>query len=234
MTEILVITEGATERQVGKMLHEREVLSQRAEPRPPNWRSQLGGSREGYHPVISGFRNLLPTLKGKVLLMFDQEDLPTPTDRRDRVERDLGLAQNTFQPVLPWLNLFEYRRDNLHILLHVSTATAPPLLQRGDFDGYILQLLQGNHKQDIARALLGNRANPNSILKKAEQELTNLMEQNQYPWQTAKAWLYAYITVFQFRQSHVWFAERVVEVSPEDELKRVFASLIAAWDRLIF
>lgn len=233
MTEILVITEGATERKVGKMLHERGVLSQRAEPRPANWRSQLGGSREGYHSVISGFRNLLPTLRGKVLLMFDREDLPTPTDRRDRVKRDLGLAQNTFQPVLSWLNLFEYRRDNFHILLHVSTATAPPLLQRGDFDGYILQLLQGDRKEEIARKLLGDKTDPNSILKKAEQELTDLMAENGYYWQTAKAWLYAYITVFQFRQSHVWFARRVVKDSPEDELKRVFASLIAAWDRLI-
>lgn len=59
------------------------------------------------------------------------------------------------------------------------------------------------------------------------------MERNGFPWTHNKSWLYAYITAFQFRQSHVWFAEKVVEVAPQEALKRVFASLIAAWNLLL-
>lgn len=35
MTEILVVTEGATEREVGNVLYERGILSNQAAPKPP-------------------------------------------------------------------------------------------------------------------------------------------------------------------------------------------------------
>ncbi|MGQ9482834.1 hypothetical protein [Chloroflexus sp.] len=231
-SHIQVITEGATERVVGQELHKKGILSPQARPKLMGEKR----SREGYETVINYLRKIVPDLEGKVLLMFDREGSPNPMVRRDKIESDLSVSQGFFIPIHPWANVFEHRQDNLHIVLHISDGIAPNIGNRGDFDGYILQLLQGRHKNTIAQALLGDhqQVNQNDILNKAEQEITDLMKRNHYPWQTAKAWLYAYITVFQFRQSHVWFAKRVVKVSPEDELKRVFASLIAAWDRLIF
>ena len=52
---ILVITEGATEREVGRVLYEEGLLSQAARVEPTDWRSTIG-SREGYEQVISALK----------------------------------------------------------------------------------------------------------------------------------------------------------------------------------
>lgn len=231
---INLFVEGPTEREVCNILRKRRLVS-------ASYGVQEGAGRPfqyGYEAVISGIKDVIssssPPSEEKYLTILDRENLSIDA-RREEIEREWGISLVQFND--SHLNVFEYRQDNLHIVLHISNGIVAGINNRGDFDGYILQLLQGGHKGTIAQALLGNhppQVNQNDILNKAEQELTGLMARNGYPWQTAKAWLYAYITVFQLRQSHVWFARRVVEVSPEDELKRVFASLIAAWDRLIF
>ncbi|MGQ9926714.1 MAG: hypothetical protein ACUVS4_07565, partial [Chloroflexaceae bacterium] len=192
-SHIQVITEGATERVVGQELHKKGILSPQAEPKLMGEQR----SREGYDTVINYLRKIVPDLEGKVFLIFDREKSPDPMARRDSIESDLRVSKGFFIPIHPWSNVFEHKRDDLHIVLHISDGIAPNLNNRGDFDGYILQLLQGNHKADITRKLIGNNPNPDDILNKAEQEITDLMNRNHYPWQTAKAWLYAYITVFQ-------------------------------------
>lgn len=239
MIEILVVTEGATEREVGKVLHERGILSQRAEPKPPQWRSRLGQSREGYDQVIQTLtdQSIIASLGAssameRLLLIFDQEDATTPEDRADRIGRDLSL---TFIPKTGFHNLFECNEPSLRVLLHISSANVQGILRK-DFDGYILQLLQGSNKQDIVSRLLGtwaNRVSIDELLKKAEQEIPALMQRNGYPWTHAKSWLYAYITAFQFRQSHVWFAGEIIRHSPENDAKAVFQPLISAWEALI-
>lgn len=242
MRDIYVITEGATEREVGLVLYERRVLSQAARPRPPKWKSQFG-SREGYEKVITALStggNLLSTIQaagGRLLLVFDQEDSPSPSSRAGQIARDLqqgdpAFWENiSFAPIQGWANLFECNANNLHIVLHISGADIRGINRR-DFDGYILELLQGSAKRNIATQLAPPGVAPTELLKKAEEELDQLMKNNGYSWTHAKSWLYAYITVFQFRQSHVWFAKKVVNSAPESELQRVFAPLIEAWNRL--
>ncbi len=66
--EVFIVTEGATERYVGKALYERRMLSQRARPNPRDWRSIYGQTREGYEQVIAALR------EDRVLLVPRQDD----------------------------------------------------------------------------------------------------------------------------------------------------------------
>ncbi len=248
---IHLVTEGATERQVGKVLYgDHGLLSDRAQPMPRDWRSIYGKSREGYEQVIkalreeAGFQHMAQD-GGCLLLMFDQEDSPSPSARAEMIKQDLSEGSHAgFWSAIEWQkinaleNVFECWIGNLHIVLHVANAVAPMadayhLTLNRDFDGYILQLLQGPHKETIAQNIVPNGQNPRGLLRKAEQEMTALMRNNGYPWYRNKSWLYAYITAFQFRQSHTWFAAEVVRHTPRQELERVFASLIVSWNVLI-
>lgn len=211
MTKILVVTEGATEREVGKVLYERGILSNQAAPKPPRWRSNLG-SREGFNNVMTALNNIIPSLCGssnkeRLLLIFDQEDAATPQDRATLIGQRLGLHFSSYQP---WSNLFECNEPNLLVMLHVSSAAIPGI-NRKDFEGYILQLLQGQNKMSVASRLAGAQAPvTNHLLTKAEHDIPQLMLNNGVPLNHAKSRLYAYITAFQFCQSHVWFARDVV------------------------
>lgn len=232
MIYIHVVTEGATERVVGEVLHKRGILSKQAEPRPPQWR----GGREGFDQVIQALASqLIPTLRTsgaqeRLLLIFDQEDAATPQDRATLIGQSLGLQ---FSPYQSYSNLFECNKPDLHVMLHVSSAAIPGI-NRKDFDGYILQVLQGRNKMSVASRLAGVQAPvTNHLLTKAEHEIPQLMLKNGVPWTHAKSWLYAYITAFQFCQSHVWFARDVVQHVDRQELETVFESLIAAWNALI-
>jgi len=234
---IHIITEGATERVVGKKLYDCLILSHDATPKPQQWKSEYG-SREGYEQVIALMQKTIEALRAapqreQLLLLFDREDAPSCQSRADEIAGQLGLS---FRPVEGFPNLFEDDAPELRVMLHLADASIQGI-NRYDFDGYILQLLQGPQKKAIAKALLGDKAQadpglPDRLLYKAEQEMTGLMNSNGCPWTHAKSWLYAYITAFQFRQSHVWFAEQVIQKSPKAEVETVFASLIHAWDLL--
>lgn len=228
---IYFITEGATEREVGYTLHRRDILKH-SKPQP-QW---SGISREGYNNVIREMkkRKVLQVLQSTpelspLLLIFDQETDSSELDTARRIGNDVGLA---FSPITDYSNLFEAREGNLYTVLHISNAAVGGIPNR-DFDGYVLALLQGPRKLDIATRLSPTEQDPRNLLQKAEQELTQLMHRNGFPWTHNKSWLYAYITAFQFRQSHVGFAKEVVKSAPASELRQVFASLIAAWNLLI-
>ncbi|PMP74550.1 MAG: hypothetical protein C0184_14930 [Chloroflexus aggregans] len=236
MTTIIhVVTEGATEREVGRVLHKRGILSAKGKPKPPQWRGM--GKREGFEQVIQALKDqLIPTLRAsgnqeRLLLIFDQENTATAQDRANLVGQSLGLQFNQYGN---HANLFQYQDQDLRlrVMLHVSNADIPGITRK-DFDGYILMLLQGRNKTALAQRLAHVQVNSGKLLTKVEQELPKLMQQNKIPWSHAKSWIYAYITVFQYRQSHVWFAQDVVKKADKRELRRVFAPLIAAWDGLL-
>ena len=233
---ILIVTEGATERVVGKVLYNRKLLNQNGVPHPPNWKSYFGQSQEGYDQVIKALAQLSLSSGQRVLLVFDQEDSPTPHSRADLIAQDLA-RHNPFWRSLSWSqlgaypNLFKAQVGGACIVLHVSNTTVPNITNK-DFDGYILELLQGPEKLKIASQIVSTNL-AFRLLEKAEREFTNLMGANGFPWERNKAWLYAYITAFQARKSHVWFAEEVVQHAPKAELQRVFAPLIYVWDWLV-
>jgi hypothetical protein len=248
MKRIWVITEGATEREVGRVLHEEhDLLGEEAEPAAPLWRQGLRpGRREGYDRVIRLLAETGPIFEPagsgepeRMLLVFDQEQHTSPRQAAQRIQTDLRRKDHTgswegieFHPVDGWRNLFQAHvrcgRTPVHVLLHISNAQIKDIPRR-DFDGYVLQLLQGPSRESIARRLAPTPGSAGELLRKAEQEIDALMRANGFPWTHAKSWLYAYITVFQFRGSHVRFASEVVRYAPRQELEQVFASLCEAW-----
>jgi len=241
---ILVITEGATEREVGRVLYEEGLLSRSVRVEPTDWKSTIG-SREGYKQVILALKERNPIAprmhSGSVraLIVFDQEDAASPQSRMEKIQSDLSnnnfWRNLSFQPIDGMDNLFEHKSEQLHIIFHISNASVNGI-SRKDFDGYILQLLQSSKKREIASHLIPDGQNVDHLLQKAEEEFTRLMSDNGFPWSHNKSWLYAYITAFQYRQSHVWFARDVVESAiklDRETSKTVFASLISAWERLI-
>lgn len=245
---IYFIPEGATEQEVVQLLYKRGILSQSAELKA----DILDREREGgYDQVIK----LLQSLRGgegilkaierryslsqkrskgpaRVLLVFDQENARTSEERADEIWKDLGLS---FDSIIDKCeNLSEHKSENLHAVLHISSIN-----EWNMFEGYILELLNGPNRLLIAENLMRSNKDPSKaekLLNKAEREFTELMEKNGFPWIDAKARLYAYITAFQFRGSHVWFAKEVVEAAIKagikQELQRVFDCLIKAWERL--
>jgi hypothetical protein len=236
--EVLIIAEGATEREVGNVLYQKGILHNGLTSRLPSGIRQ----REGYDAVVDILTRANPLLAlqgtgGKVLFVLDQEDSPSPLDRKDQFLRDLQQRDKygfwhgiLFAHSLVGVNIFEYQANNLHLVLHISDAIVPGISRR-DFDGYILNILQNSNINQQVVSRIDERQNCQQLLHKAEIEFTNLMVSNGYLWTHAKSWLYAYITAFQYRGSHVWFARDVVKYTPDDELRQVFASLIAAWNR---
>lgn len=237
--EVLIITEGATEREVGNVLYQKGILHNGLTYRLPSGIRP----RQGYDAVVDILTNennpllALQGTGGKVLFVLDQEDSPSPLDRKDQFLRDLQQRDKygfwhgiLFAHSLVGVNIFEYQANNLHLVLHISDAIVPGISRR-DFDGYILSILQNSNINQQVVSRIDERQNCQQLLHKAEIEFTNLMVSNGYLWTHAKSWLYAYITAFQYRGSHVWFARDVVKYTPDDELRQVFASLIAAWNR---
>jgi hypothetical protein len=237
--EVLIITEGATEREVGNVLYQKGILHNGLTYRLPSGIRP----RQGYDAVVDILTNennpllALQGTGGKVLFVLDQEDSPSPLDRKDQFLRDLQQRDKygfwhgiLFAHSLVGVNIFEYQANNLHLVLHISDAIVPGISRR-DFDGYILNILQNSNINQQVVSRIDERQNCQQLLHKAEIEFTNLMVSNGYLWTHAKSWLYAYITAFQYRGSHVWFARDVVKYTPDDELRQVFASLIAAWNR---
>jgi len=236
---MMSITEGATEREVGNVLYQKGILHNGLTYRLPSGIRP----RQGYDAVVDILTNennpllALQGTGGKVLFVLDQEDSPSPLDRKDQFLRDLQQRDKygfwhgiLFAHSLVGVNIFEYQANNLHLVLHISDAIVPGISRR-DFDGYILSILQNSNINQQVVSRIDERQNCQQLLHKAEIEFTNLMVSNGYLWTHAKSWLYAYITAFQYRGSHVWFARDVVKYTPDDELRQVFASLIAAWNR---
>ena len=236
---MMSITEGATEREVGNVLYQKGILHNGLTYRLPSGIRP----RQGYDAVVDILTNennpllALQGTGGKVLFVLDQEDSPSPLDRKDQFLRDLQQRDKygfwhgiLFAHSLVGVNIFEYQANNLHLVLHISDAIVPGISRR-DFDGYILSILQNSNINQQVVSRIDERQNCQQLLHKAEIEFTNLMVSNGYSWTHAKSWLYAYITAFQYRRSHVWFARDVVKYTSDDELRQVFASLIAAWNR---
>ncbi len=236
--EIIVITEGATEREVGKVLYDRKIMNQVAKPRPPDWKSVFGHKREGYNQVIEALASFPLQAVGRILLIFDQEDLQSPIERANRIANDLqqhdakwnGLIWTT-HPL--YQNLFKTYIEGTCIVLHVSDAAIQGISNR-DFDGYILKLLLDKNNDEIATRLYSHSEEmARELLRKGREEFPELMKRNNYPWIQNKSWIYAFITAFQYQQSHVWFSQKVAKCASEESLRRVFAPLIEAWNWLL-
>jgi len=248
---VTVLTEGLTEWKVFHALYKKKIIDDSImEPKPPEDKANIT-PREGYEQLLerllskrkkSGLLNDYingPFLR-RVLLVVDQELLKEPPERAAHIERhfqDFGGRNHIdfwenfrFSPCPGFDNLFLHRSEKLELMLHVSDESGPT--ENRDFDGYILQLLQGRKKDEIVTELITDKQLTKKLIRKAETEMPALMTANGYPISSSKSWLYFYIAAFQQKKSHAFFAGEVVRHSPDTELRKVFAPLIAAWDAL--
>jgi len=175
----------------------------------------------------------------KFFLVYDLEDYPSLSD----------FANGKFKHLSPWNqvtnNIFCTQHKGKLVYLHVSNASSPN--GYGDFDGYLRELINTAGPQ-LLRYIIKNLLPAHirdlvttdmysSIHQIGVQEIPTLMQNIEFPIQRSKGYLYAYIVASQISKSHVWFSEKIVEIALEngfvEEVKKVFSSLIEAWDRLI-
>ena len=246
---VTVVTEGLTEWRLAHALYKRKILDDSSMERPS--KEDNTPPRQGYHNALNrllskeNHAGLLENYrKGpfarRVLVIVDQERLDAPNERAADIERhfqEFGKRNHvefwekfSFRSLGDHENLFVHSSKKMELALHVSDAPGPG--GNRDFDGYVLQLLQGPEKNAIAANLVKDERLAGKLLRKAEEEMPALMADNGFPIASSKAWIYIYIAAFQQRKSLVGFAETVVGKAVEGSLKEVFAPLIAAWNAL--
>src|SRR3990172_7502621 len=162
--EVLVATEGATEREVGKKLIDKKMLNNMLK-----YKMMEKLRREGRESVLGQLLHnnskggLLTTgIYSGLLLLLDQERLSTTRDCADLVIshfQNYGIHTNdpfwthfSLQPHELHHNLFIHESEHFRMALHVADAKGPD--GNCDFYGYILQLLEGQYGEDIIKNLI--------------------------------------------------------------------------------
>ena len=185
-----------------------------------------------------------PLKWNKFLLIYDQENYSSPRD----------FADNEFNHLSPWFHISDNENilytniENKLVYLHVNVSPSPNGYK--DFDGYLKELITRMGHQLVQLIMSNNNlipsyirelANSNNIFADIHQmgvdEIPNLMDDKKFTIQRSKGHLYAYIAASQISKSHVWFAEKIVEIILKngflDQVNVVFNSLIEAWNRLV-
>lgn len=261
MVGVAVYTEGPTEWYVTRKLWQRKILNELTfinhDSEPGKMiigevKSALKKLLNGDTIEITGY--LITPPSDRILLMFDQEKMSSPSDVKDELEKHIQRFNPTFEfhPHNEFSNVFTGKlsiQENLiSIAIHVAEKEFCLNDRNKDFDGYILELLKNETGQSIIRQILTD----NKIIKLSklreiiendpdfagivhklgEKDIPSLIESNNWPILRSKTILYSYITALQIGKSHVWLCEKVIDKADEQNLRTVFASLIAAWDEL--
>lgn len=234
---IAVYAEGPTEWYTVLQLCSRNILDQ-AEMIGKSDRNNIGKwlkSREQMRKLFVN-QNGFPPCDG-ILLVFDQENDSFPLD----TAREIFGNAFSFSSVNAQESLYKGQLENgTQVALHVATSQSPD--GNRDFDGYILHLLDRLKDdavniwiREIAHDYLRDQFKNNNLTamqihELGRKQIPELM--NGVPWNIlrSKTLLYAYITALQADRSHVWFSEKIIEYSPPDIIREVFADLIAGWN----
>ena len=250
MVSVAVYAEGRTEWFVARQLCKRTILNGmdfiKHDQYPGNM--VIGGGVDAFLKKLvepSGKKGIfISPHANKILLMFDQEQISDlGKDVKSRVEIYLKKydINSNFHQHDKYSNVFIGTVDtddvSLSVVVHVANKESPD--GNKDFDGYIVELLQCLKGVPIVKNILDGNI---TALKKPDmaqvvcqiggQDIPLLMEEKQWSIKRSKTILYSYITAMQIGKSHTIFSEKVVEKSDEEDLRNVFASLIAAWDSL--
>ena len=235
---VMVYCEGQTEWHVIRKLHEYNVLNG----------DQIFKINDADVHIINSPKRITknfilnsPRSWSGFLLVYDREGYTSPID----------FVNNEFSHLSPWNqvnhNIFCTRCNNRLVYLHVNDSSSPN--GNGDFDGYLVKLITTIGPQ-LAQLIFDNALPayirgsvttsnniPSAIHQIGTQDIPDLMKRNAFPIQRSKGQLYAYITASQLSKSHVWFAEKIINLVLENGLthyvENVFDTLIDAWDRLI-
>lgn len=260
MVSVAVYVEGHTEWQVVRKLSQKRILSG-GDFIHIDWKSpgemRIGEVGSSLNKLVNQDNNgktgiLITPPSDRILLMFDQEKMSSPSDAKDELERHIQRFNHTFEfhPHNDFSNVFtgelSTQENSILIAIHVADNSFGLSDGNKDFDGYILELLKNETGHSIIQNILTNDLKISALRAKVEddpemaqivhqlggQDIPLLMREKQWSVMRSKTILYSYITALQLGISHVWFCKNVVEKADEENLKRVFSSLIAAWDEL--
>jgi len=233
---VMVYCEGPTEWYVVRKLNKFGILKNNSIIKIDDANEHI---KNNPRSITSQFLEKLPRLWTKFLLIYDQEDHPTPQD----------FVNSKFAHLDPWNrvtnNIFRKNLNGRIIYLHINTALSPNGFR--DFDGYLWDLINRLGPQ-LAQFLFNllpqyirnSSSSPNihnNIHRIGTTEIPKLMQDKGFSIQRSKGLLYAYITALQMSKSHVWFAEKLIEVTVQNgytnKIEQSFATLIDAWKQLL-
>lgn len=257
MISVAVYVEGPTEWHVARKLHQKEILSggNFIPDREYPGEMKIGEVGSSLEKLLNRDGNkgiFINPPANRILLMFDQEKMSSPTDIKDKLERHIQRFNPTFEfhPHNEFSNVFtgelSTQENSILIAIHVADNSFGLSDGNKDFDGYILELLKNETGHSIIQNILINDLRISALRTKVEdnprmaqivhqlgeQDIPSLMNEKDWSVMRSKTILYSYITALQLGINHVWFCKNVVEKADEQNLRTVFASLIAAWDEL--
>lgn len=247
MVTVAVFAEGPTEWRVARKLFKKGILAGMGFidlDKGPTEGVIMGGQFDVILDKLldpSGKKGILVNPPSdRILLMFDQEKLSNLEDdviskikerlQQHNISSDLSNQYDKYPNIFLWEIYME--RGPLSVSVHVADKESPD--GNKDFDGYVVDLLQRQGGVSIAEKMLkrNHREMAQVVHQIGGQDIPSLMENKRWPINRSKTILYSHITAMQLGKSHVYFSESVVEKSDEQDLRIVFASLIAAWDAL--
>jgi hypothetical protein len=260
MVSVAVYVEGPTEWQVARKLSQKRILSGGDFIHidwPSPGKMKIGEVGSSLKELVNQDNNgktgiLINPPSDRILLMFDQEKMNSPSDAKDKLERHIQRFNHAFEfhQHNEFSNVFigelSTQENSILIAIHVADNSFGLSDGNKDFDGYILELLKNETGHSIIQNILTNDLRISALRTKVEhnpritqivhqlgeQDIPSLMNEKDWSVMRSKTILYSYITALQLGISHVWFCKNVVEKADEDKLRLVFASLIAAWDEL--
>ncbi len=240
-----VFVEGDTEKNVVIHLMERQLSVNLN----PGWKKRLRERKGGKAQVIQAIRNELGPELGaapvRCLVMRDLDEdegesldsiRQSVAETVRRLFEERGFAKMPSLAVHPdYANVFTWQSDepDLRLALHVAHyPSIPGLSQRftkSTTDDYVLALAL--HPRTATRLLQGiglKSVGEAALAEKVRQEVPELLRRNGIRMREAKDYVRIYLATVRLGMSPAVFAGKLLLLADEEEIKRVFASLIAA------
>lgn len=245
--EIEVLFEGATEEKVLGQLsreirHSDEIIREKICHQPLKLTSAGG---QGKIPAelrrILQNLSLFPETTARLLIVWDRDD----KDNSVRCDSVLGVVRE-FARNARWENSPDFDNvyllcngpDNLRLALHIAADCCYPSFQKATTDDYVLKLAL---KESTAARLLDDRKRNRpdwkittpQLIEKITKEIPDLLKQNGIPLlPDAKEYVRFYAAVLALHTSPPVFAEKTLAHAKEDDIKEIFAPLLAAIQHL--
>lgn len=242
---IEVFSEGTTERSVIESLCRRGVCTRKMQERggggDPAFLRNLSDRLQRWAELEPGDRETLHLL---VLRDLDQHMGKTlerlQSGVLDRVRRHFPQAELT--PQSDYNNVFVLRAGvaGLQMVLHIANRFYAADFVKATIDDYVLELAL---HPITAERLLGSRRTAGqrqqpprdwpitaaALIEKVTREIPDLLQKNHIPpLLEAKEYLRFYAALLQLHSSPQTFAGKVLEHAQEQEIRAVFAPLLAA------
>lgn len=123
-------------------------------------------------------------------------------------------------------------QPDFRLALHIAIDRWREEFIKATIDDYVLSLAVQPQTAGALAAKKGWQVSAEDLLQKVTTEIPRLLKSNGIPLREAKDYVRLYAAVIQEHTSPPVFAQRTLAHAGEDDLRRVFASLLAAIDFL--